>query len=264
MRVCYSSRSFAFFSWEYFEEQQKALNTQYVELFGGTPHIWVDHLGFVIPEEVKNTSLDLVMYTPKPYNYSFCAVEQDQYNKTAAYYRNCIDAARQLGIKDVIVTVSGGCMDAPKNIRHENAVQQLSSMNVYADENDVRIHLAPLGSEVDSEAYDLKSIQAILNEVGKSNVSAMLDTAAIATHGETIKQWFEQLGDRIRIVRVRDHNGEEEVPLGEGTLPLEQYLTELQEIGFQGILSIELGNDDYWDDPQKWEVKAWQVFEENK
>ena len=198
MKLCYSSRPYALYSWNYFEAKQKAFGIKNAELFGGTPHIWVDHIGYTIPEELKSSSLDLMMYTPKPYNYSFCAVDPDQIQKTSDYYRNCVDAAGELGIRELSVTLTGGCLDAPERAKHENAVSQLRSLASYAESRGINLHLAPSGRQAESEAFDLKSVCAILDEAGAANVFAMPDIKAVGGLGENPAQWADRLSARIR------------------------------------------------------------------
>lgn len=245
MKICYSSRSYALYSWEYFEKQQKALNVECVELFGGTPHIWVDHMGYVIPEELRNSTLNLVMYTPKPYNYSLCAVDPDQKQKTAAYYRNCVNAAAELGVSDMTVTFSGGLLDAPDEQKHENAVNQLIELASYAADCNMNIHIAPNGSPKESEAFDLESVCRIMNEVSGENIFVLLDTSAMEGRGETAAQWSQKLGDRIRGVRIR----------GTG-VPLDKHVDDIRQIGPIETFYLELDDDDYWDSPDKWEASS--------
>lgn len=253
MKLINSSRPYALYTWNYFEKKQTAFDMKSIELFGATPHIWTDHLGYIIPDELRRTGLDLVMYTPKPYNYSFCAVDRDQMEKTAAYYRFCVDAAKELGISDVTVTVSGGSLDADREQRHENAVSQIRSIAQYAGEQGLKINITPYGKQSESEAFDLESTHRIITEAACGNIYVMPDTANMASHGETIEGWFEKMGDRINCLRLRDSDGKSEVPAGEGILPVEDSIKYLNSIGFRGSLCMELGSDDFWDDPAKWD-----------
>ena len=65
--------------------------------------------------------------------------------------------------------------------------------------------------------------------------------------GEELKDYFEVLGrDKIKLIHFADTC---HYILGDGELPLADYLKTLEEYDYDGIVDLEINDSIYWDDP---------------
>jgi protein FrlC len=72
------------------------------------------------------------------------------------------------------------------------------------------------------------------------NLFVALDTVAMAVAGETIDNYFETFGDRIRHVHLIDGTPAGHMAWGDGELPLGDYLDGLAKAEYSGYLSFEI------------------------
>jgi len=82
-------------------------------------------------------------------------------------------------------------------------------------------------------------------------LKAYLDTEVISLCGETIKEWFDTLGEDIRMVRFVDGNYNGYRVWGTGCLPCGKYLKELTTCGYEGALSLNIPGERYVEEPEK-------------
>jgi 2-keto-myo-inositol isomerase len=95
---------------------------------------------------------------------------------------------------------------------------------------------------------------------GLANVGIMMDTFHYYKSGISPDQVRAVPVERMFIVHVNDCkdlpfeelNDSHRIHCGQGILPLKEYLSALKAIGYEGYLSVEIFNSDYWaDEPEK-------------
>lgn len=101
----------------------------------------------------------------------------------------------------------------------------------------IRIALEPHHrSQIENRAdYD-----TILGQIKSPQVGITLDTGHFHTAGVDWKALVRAYPERIYNVHVKDHIGDQGVPLGTGEIDLKGLVAELHAIGYEGALSVEL------------------------
>ncbi len=101
----------------------------------------------------------------------------------------------------------------------------------------VRLALEPhFGSQIQSiEDYD-----AIFDQIESPQVGITLDSGHLYTAGVDWRSLIKRYPNRIYNFHVKDHIGEQSVPLGKGEINLRGYIEELDRINYDGALAVEL------------------------
>lgn len=74
----------------------------------------------------------------------------------------------------------------------------------------------------------------MLHRLRRPGLGVCLDTNVMSACGDTIPDWFDRLGDRTGLVRLCDGNYHGWRAWGEGVLPMERYLCQLNEVAMGG------------------------------
>ena len=193
------------FSYNDFVKALVADNISAVDLTLLSPHIYIDSFEILDPchviEMLHANGISVEATTPVPYRYSICAEAGTmQRERTLGYYRQCIIFTKKAGAKFLLLTASGANFDTASEILLENAAEVLSILASFAEECGVTLLLGTVfGPESPLNASSpvlltLPDVKNTLQRVNSPALKAYLDTAVISLVGETISQWFAQLG----------------------------------------------------------------------
>ena len=94
-----------------------------------------------------------------------------------------------------------------------------------------------------------RELEAMLHRLRRPGLGVCLDTNVMSACGDTIPDWFDRLGDRTGLVRLCDGNYHGWRAWGEGVLPMERYLCQLNEVGYGGEISLRLPGEWYLERP---------------
>lgn len=239
-----------------------AAHVQAVELTLQTPHFYVDSTKFHAVEQQKQllSEADIAVASvhPLPYRYSICAgLDSIQHKKTVEYYQQCILLAKELKASYVCITAAGANYDRESECLLQNAEVTLAKLAVFAEKQGIKLLLGSVfGEESPVNASTpvltkLEEIQKMIERIGSKLLGAYLDTAVISACGETIPQWFDRLGEHIRLVRFSDGNYNGYRAWNDGCLPCAQYLKRLTAAHYKGPLALTFPGERYVLDPKK-------------
>ena len=224
------------------------------------PHIYIDSFEILDPCRVIETlhfnGISVKAVTPPPYRYSICSDSGSiQRENTLGYYKQCILFAQKAGAEFLLITASGADFDTSHELLLENAVEVLYLLSSFAEECNVTLLLGTvLGKESPLNATSpvlltLPELQDVLRRVNSAALKVYLDTTVVSLVGETISQWFSNLGQEIRLVRFTDGNYNGYRIWGSGCLPCEKYLRALSENRYSGPLSLCVPGERYCEHP---------------
>ena len=97
--------------------------------------------------------------------------------------------------------------------------------------------------------YNLPTLQKMLAELNHSAIGGMIDTIPMALAGERPAQYLEALGDRLVHVHFIDGAPRGHLAWGDGVLDMNTYLSEFDEYGYSGFLSLEITDGRYFTNP---------------
>lgn len=251
---------------DYFLESQQALGVQSIEFWCARPHFLLDDYGFEdvkkLREKLDSHGMKLAAFSPEctVYNYNLCAQDETAARHSMGYFEKAIEAAEQAEAKLMVVNCCGGLRDEEKERIFERAVDRLTCLGKTASEHGILLAvetLCPGDSPVFNTLTELKSL---LDAVNSKNVQGCLDLTAAGMAGETMKDWFELLGDKVRHIRFTDGRPGGRLAWGDGLRPLEDQFRWIEQYGYTGYLSLSVNDTRYLDNPREADEKNWKAL----
>lgn len=251
---------------DYFLESQQELGVQSIEFWCARPHFLLDDYGFEDVKKLKEKldfyRMKLAAFSPEctVYNYNLCAQDETAARHSMGYFEKAIEAAEQAESKLMVVNCCGGLRDEEKERIFERAVDRLTCLGKTASEHGILLAvetLCPGDSPVFNTLTELKSL---LDAVNSKNVQACLDLTAAGMAGESMKDWFELLGDKVRHIRFTDGRPGGRLAWGDGLRPLEDQFGWIEQYGYTGYLSLSVNDPRYLDNPREADEKNWKAL----
>ena len=230
-----------------------------LDVWGGRPHIYRhDHSTVELTQLRKRMdehNLQVSSFMPAFYRYphSLSSPNQRVIQDSLDYMRICIDNAAILGAPIVLVVPDHSLHG---QARAESLKRFIESVGCVADYT----HQYPgitLGIEIlyfDETDFVNSTDDAlhIINQLGHSNLGAVLDSGTLNLSKEAPTEIFAKLGHRVLQVHVNDNKGQHHqqnlIP-GEGNYDFQSLISFLHRIGYRGFITAELSKE-YASDPE--------------
>jgi fructoselysine 3-epimerase len=242
---------------EYFLNSMVKFGVPNIELWGGYPHLYSEDLTLLevarIRKDIERRDLNLVCYTPEQLMYAnnIAAKETDIRNRSIDYYLKNIEITAELGTNLMLMTSGWGYYHETKDGAWNNAQESLATLSSKAADMGITLLLEPLQPFESNLITDVKTLKKMIEEVNMTSLKGMLDIVAMAVAGESVHEYFQALGDQLLHIHLIDGTPSGHLACGDGTLPIEQYLTDISEYGYNRYLSLELAASSYYTDPDK-------------
>ena len=251
---------------EYFLQAQKELGLKSIEVWCARPHFLLDDYDYDDPkafrEKVESYGLTIGVFSPEctVYNYNLCAQDETAARHSMGYFEKAVEAAEQAEAKLMVVNCCGGLRDEERARIFERAVDRLACLGKTASEHGILLAVETL-CPGDSPAFNtLTELKRLLDAVDSKNVQACLDLTAAGIAGETMRDWFELLGDKVCHIRFTDGRPGGRLAWGDGLRPLEDQLGWIEQYGYTGYLSLSVNDPRYLDNPREADEKNWKAL----
>ena len=254
------SVQYVHYSLEYYLDSMVKNGLKHVDLWGGIPHYC--RLDYPFAEDAKQKigsirammeerGLDVSVYTPETlaYPYSFSHPEEEVRKRTVDYFSMAMDDALLFGTNKVFLNSGCGLLDLPREESFARLVDTYKKIAAIAEQKGIELVLEQLQPYESNLVLNLQDIKRVLDEVDSPAMYICVDVVARAVAGEELKDYFEVLGrERIKLIHFADTC---HYILGDGELPLKDYLKTLEEYEYDGIVDLENNDSIYWDDPHE-------------
>ncbi len=258
---------YLFYSLEYFLDAQAQAGIKTIEFWPGTPHFFLTNREYSDCRRVRRLlderGLTLKIITPEncTYQYQFAAQEKEQFEKSREYFKNALDAGEELGAEIMAINSGWGYWNEEREEAWKRSREMLSCLAEYAAAKKIRLAMESLRPQESNLATTLADVKRMLSEVNHSNLKAMIDLTAMGVAGETIDQWFEELGEDIIHMHFIDGNPYGHLVWGDGAHSLRECLEALKRHGYRGYLGQEITEFDYFEDPAKADRRNMEAYE---
>jgi fructoselysine 3-epimerase len=253
--IANSNMHYFYYSLDDFIKAQKKLGLKNIEIYGSTPHFWIDQKehedGLAIKIKIESERLKLVAFTPNPYNYSLCAIHEEQARNTLGYYENCIQVTAQMGLNYFILTPVGGCIDTGYDEAWNRCRKNLIHLCKRAESYKVNLAFSTASRKFAPILNSLSELIEMKKQVGAENLKIALDVVTMSQLDEKIEQWFTAFSKDIVHVHFSDGTNDNYQICGKGCYPIKQYIQELDHCGYEGFLGLNVPNIKYWYNPYK-------------
>lgn len=265
-QLCAMGIHYLYYPLEYMLKAQAQAGFQTIELVGQAPHFLLDHEGFQDPAPVRRMAeengLLIGCFTPECaiYPYTMCSPEKGFHDRSMEYFKRGLEAAEKLGANRLLTNCIGGAFDEEYERVYDRAVRSLSLLAKTASDCGVTIAVETVRPEESRCIITLQELKKLLKDVSHPNVKAGLDTIAMAVAGETPEEWFDALGKEIVHTHFVDGRPYGHLVWGDGLFPLERYLAVLEKYDYKGLISQEITDFRYFDDPAAADARNYRAF----
>ncbi|SNS15980.1 protein FrlC [Anaerovirgula multivorans] len=249
-------------SFEYFLDSAVNLKMENIELWAAAPHFDLDTLDEKIlkskKDEIDSRGLKVVCVTPEQCSYpvNIAVEEKPLREKSIKYFKTAIDAAKELNSPYVLVTAGCGYFDADIEEAWHRSVSSMKELVKYAEKKDIILAYEPLSIFSSNIVNDVHQLKKMLDTIPSSHLKGMLDTGQMALAKEDINDYPLILGDKLAHVHLLDATPMGHLALGEGNLPVGDYIDVLEKSGYNGFYTFEFTAMQYRHKPEDADSKS--------
>ncbi|MGR6917859.1 sugar phosphate isomerase/epimerase family protein [[Actinomadura] parvosata] len=232
-----------------FLDDMAELGRERLELWGIAPHLYVPELSDAearaIRRRAESRGLTVACLTPEQVMYPVNLASPDTAlrARSVAMFRRAAELCAELGAELLLLTPGRGFEDEPVPAAWRRSAEAIGEIAAYAGTLGVTCVLEALQRVESNLVNDAKTLATMIGEIGAPNLAAVLDTAAMAVAGDSVDDYFDALGDRVRHVHLIDGRPAGHLAWGDGELPLAAYLEALDRRGYAGLMTFELFGD---------------------
>ncbi len=252
MNMVYNRHSFS-----YFLESLERLGIGNFELWTGAPHL--NHFIFsqsdakAVRKELERRKKKIVCVTPEQvmYPHNIAAADKELREFSVQYFLRYIDMTEELGADKMLCCAGWGNYDEPADLAWRRSVASLERLVRRAEQVGITLAFEILCPFESNLVYNLETTKRMMDEIDSPVFRLCVDTVPVRLGGNTLGQFFEQFKERICHVHLTDGTPAGHVPLGMGTHPKEEHLAALDANGYDGYVTLEIGDTSWAADPEK-------------
>ncbi|MGO5025153.1 sugar phosphate isomerase/epimerase family protein [Mediterraneibacter faecis] len=258
---------YLFYSLDYFLDKQAELGFKTIELWGGSPHFYLDSMGYqdakVVRKKIESRGLQVKVFTPENvmYQYQMAAQTPELFEKSFQYFKNGLQVASELGCKIMQTNSGWGYWNEDREEAWKRSREMISKLADEAGRLGICLAMESLRPQESQLVVTLKDAKRMYDEVNSPNLKILIDTTAMSVQGETIDDWFDVFGDEVIHTHFIDSNPYGHLAWGFGNRSLQEYLEALNRHNYQGCLGQELTEFDYYENPGEIDRKNMAAFE---
>jgi protein FrlC len=248
------------YSFDYFLSSMEKCGLRNIELWGGAPHYCrLDYNTSAaavrkiaeLKGKMDDRGMRVVVYTPETlaYPFSFSSPEEPIRDRTVDYFSMAMDDALEFGTDCVFINTGCGLLDLPRAESWKRTVDSFRRICNLAERSGITLVLEQLQPYESNLVTTCADQACMLRDVGSSALQACIDVVAMAVVGENLEDFFAAIPDRIRHIHYADGNPSGHYILGDGNLPLKEYVRYLERSGYSRYLTLEVNDSIYWADP---------------
>ncbi|MGV9596409.1 sugar phosphate isomerase/epimerase family protein [Streptosporangium sandarakinum] len=256
-QITASNFSYQHQPFERFLDDAAALGREHVELWGIAPQFHVpqvsDAEARAVRRRLESRGLTVRCLTPEQVMYPVNVASPVTWLRAASIgmFRRAAELCAELGAELLLLTPGRGFENEPVEAAWRRSADAIGEIAAYAATLGVTCVLEPLQRVESNLLNDSRALARMIDEVGAANLGAVLDTVGMAVAGESVDDYFDALGDRVRHVHLVDGRPAGHLAWGDGELPLADYLAALDRRGYRGRMTFELfGDGTYAFDPR--------------
>lgn len=162
--------------------------------------------------------------------------------------------AKELGVEGIVVVPGFLKESVDEKTIEDESVKMLKKMANIAKKFGVKLGFEFLGFS-NCSVNKIERAWKIVQKVDEKNVGIIVDTCHFFAGGSKLNQLEKIDPGKILIVHVNDLpklndvKDSDRVMPGDGILPLKDFFATLKKIGYDGPVSVELFNENYWNMP---------------
>ena len=236
------------YSFDYFLDSMERLGLRNFELWAGAPHLFCMNPSLAdvkeIKRKVKQRKMKMVCLTPEQvmYPYNIAAADWELRRDSIEYFQRYIQNAAELEIDKVLCCAGWGNYDEDFEEAWKRSRDSLEMMTRFAERENVKLAFEILGPQESNLVHDFEATRRMMSEIESPYFTLCVDTVPVYVEGKTLDEYFTAFGNRISHFHLTDGNPAGHVPCGTGIHPIESYLGDLERFGYEGYITLEIGD----------------------
>ncbi len=240
-----------------FLDSLEELDIKSFELWAGSPHFCVTDSYSppvkAMKKVLRERGFKAVCLTPEQceYPYNIAAREDILRKRSCDYFTTYLEWAAELEIDKMLLTSGWGYYDETQEEAWKRCLDSIDIILSRAQELGVAIAFEILLPEESNLVNSLESTLRVMRAFPSRFMQCCLDTVPVCFEGKTLAEYFShpELKDRISHIHLNDGEPDGHLTWGDGSQPLEEHLETLDEVGYSGHMTLELGDTGYFEDP---------------
>lgn len=239
---------------EYFLEKTSYYGFSQIELFGAIPHFYIEDVDTELCKKIlslcRRYSVSIKSFTPAQslYPYSISISELKPRRRSIEMLKKGIQFCAKLGAASMLVNPGFGYETDSVDLRWGLCRDALIELGEYASQAGIVLTIEPLTPMTSNVINTSAQCAKMLREIRLPSIKGMLDIGVMNYMKETVNQYFDELGDNIRLIHFTDGPGAH-VALGDGRFPMANYAKEIISNHYYGMWSLEINDKRYLSNP---------------
>lgn len=250
-----SNAHYRFYTFETFLEYQNRLGFKRVDLFGATPHVWIDAYGHSEGKRIRQM-MDCWGLMPGIFIPEFSSMRYTLGGiggwqvKTREYLKHCLEFGAELGISRMAVAANGFFLDSEEEERRFRLTEELGYTADLAEPFGIKVLLLNHYSDHTNMVRTIGDMEWCMKLMEGRNIGPAMDVASAYEAGEDIKQWLSLFGNSLGYVCLSNtkFDGGKHY-WGDGYLNLADIGAQLADGGYSGDMGCFYMVRDYLREP---------------
>lgn len=260
-QIAVMSAQYVHYTFDYYLESMKCCGVKNIDLWGACPHFCrMDHPTNAaaarqlreMRKQAEDLGMQFVIYTPETLNYPYdiSSPYQAVRDRTLDYFDMAMDDALELGTHRLFINTGSGLRNIPREESWKLAVESMKKICDMAEKRGIMMLLEQLQPYESNLLFNLPQMSAMLEEVNSPALKVCVDLIAMEVAGEGLEDYYQKLGpDMIQFIHYADGDPSGHYILGDGNLPLKEYIQILEKHDYTGYVDLEINDSIYWEDP---------------
>lgn len=251
------------YSFSYFLDSIEKIGAKKFELWTGVPHYYplIETLAPArsIKKEVKARDLTIVCVTPEQVLYPFNIASEDRElrKQSLEYFKRNLELTAELEASKMLCCSGWVDFDGDVEEGFARAGESLKELADYAKGLGLVLAFEVLSSFESNIANSLASTKRLFDMVDSPAMELCVDTVAVTMAGDAVADYFETFGQHVCHFHLTDGSPAGHVPLGLGSLPIQDFLETLVRYNYRGDITLEIGDTQWATNPEEASMTAW-------
>lgn len=219
-----------------------------IEIGGFRPHAYATDLAKGGAKKIRKLSADyglpIVSYAPENTGSPYSLVFEDpaMNAESLEYFKLTLDMAKEIGSEYCMLACNHPGYGRNKEEVKKLFIENMRILSDHAEKIGQTIILEPVTPYEGTIITTSDDVRWALDQVNSPRFKCMLDLACPLTCGEPICSYFEKMGTDVKHIHFIDaiSSSEDHLIPGDGEMDFPRIVSYLEEIGYDGYLSLEL------------------------
>ncbi|MCB7318605.1 sugar phosphate isomerase/epimerase family protein [Lacrimispora sp. 210928-DFI.3.58] len=270
--IANSNIHYRFYPFETFLEKQEELGVRKIDLFGATPHMWIDAYSASdageVRRQIEGRGMEVNSFTPEFSSMRYTlGAEGEGERKTWEYVKRFLEFAAGLGTGRIILTANGFLLDRDEKEQRRRLKDSLRHLGELGKPYGFQFLLLNSFSDGTSLIRTKADMEGFLAELSSESFLPAVDTASVYEAGECLEDWFSSFGESLSHVSFNNtkFDGARHY-WGDGYLNPVEILEVLKHVGYGKSIGCSFYVRDYLKEPwladeRTGEIISWALGE---